>query len=142
VAEDLFGLGAPEGLGDVTRGDHGTERRVSGGEALRDGDEVGVESEAVATEPFAEAAEAGDHFVGDEQHPIGTTDFLDALEVASRRRQHPAGTDDGLADEGRDVIQAESFDCVCERVGVVPGHLLDVRNEPAEGGGIRGNSAE
>ena len=39
-------------------------------------------------------------------------------------------------------VGAEPLDRIRERVGVVPGDLLDVRDEPAERGGVRGNPAE
>src|SRR5207245_1121036 len=72
----------PEGLADTRTADDDAERKVPGRDALRSDDEVGLDAVAVAAEPRAETAEAGDHLVGDEQHVVIATESLHLRPVA------------------------------------------------------------
>ena len=84
--------GAATLLGDH----HAAERQVAAGDALRERDHVGHDVPALDPEPGAQAAEAADHRVDDEQDAVLAADAGDRLEVAvggevgRRRRRSPA----------------------------------------------------
>ena len=59
-----------ERLGDPVRGDHGAERRVGRGDALRRRDDVRLVVVALGAEPLAEPAPRADDLVGDHQHVV------------------------------------------------------------------------
>ena len=65
---------------------------------------------------MAEAAEAGDDFVEDQQDAVLVADFAQALEIALGRRQHAGGTGHGFDDDrrdGRGIMQGhEAFQLV------------------------------
>ena len=97
------GLG-PERLGDPSGDDDAAEREIAARHALCEGDEVGLDAEALEPEPAAEPAEAADHRVADEEHAGLAADHGDLLDVALGRRQHAAGPDHGLAEERGDAL--------------------------------------
>ena len=78
VAQELRSALPPERLGDAAARDDGAERYVAGRDALRDRDQVRTDAEALAAEPLAEAPEARDHLVGDQQD-------LFALQISATR---------------------------------------------------------
>src|SRR3546814_9834591 len=80
------------------------------GDALGGGEEVRLDAEIVGGEGRAEAAEAGDHLVEDQQDAVLVADRAQPLQVSLRRDQHPGGTGHGLADhrgDGRRVVQGD-----------------------------------
>ena len=85
--------------------DRARQRRIGRGQALGDGDEVGLDAVMVGAEHRAEAAEAGDDLVGDQQDVVFLEHRLDLLPVAGGRRHDAAGAEDRLADEGGDGIR-------------------------------------
>ena len=97
---------------------------VGGREALRARDQVGPDVVALGGEPRADAAEAGDHLVGDEQDAVAVADRADALEVARGRRERAAGVLDGLHDHHRDRLGAGLDDRRLEVVEQERGELL------------------
>ena len=101
--EHATGLG-PERLGHVRRDDHAAERQVAARDALGEGHEIGLDAEPLEAEPGTEPAEAADHGVADEQDVRVTADPGDLLQVSLRRRQHAAGADDRLGEEGGDPL--------------------------------------
>ena len=86
----------PERRLHALRRDHGAERHVARGQALRAGHEVGLDAVALAAEPGAEPAEAADDLVRDEQHVVRVAELADRGPVARRaagsrrRRRSPA----------------------------------------------------
>ena len=70
------------------------ERQVAAGDALRERHEVGIEIPEARREPGAEAAEAGDHLVGDEEDVVAPAKLAQLPQVAGRaarsRRRRPA----------------------------------------------------
>ena len=65
----------------------------------------------------AGAAEAGDHFVGGQQHLVLVADRADAGEVVGRRHDHAADALDRLGEEHRDRLGALPQDRLLELVG-------------------------
>ena len=74
---DPAGL-APERLRDAAGDDDAAEREVAARHTLRERDQVGLDAEALEPEPRAEAAEAADHGVADEQDARVPADLRDA----------------------------------------------------------------
>ena len=68
-------------------------------------------------EPASRAAEAGDHFVGDQQHVVLVADLADAREVVGGRDDDAAGALHRLGDERRDGVGAFAQDRLFELVG-------------------------
>ena len=121
VAPDARGGRVPERLLDRAADDDAAERHVAGGDALRERDRVGIEPDAAACEPVADAAVAADHLVGDEQDAVGAADLAHRVEVAVGRQEHAAGADDRLAEERRHVLGADLANRRLERLGGIPG---------------------
>ena len=111
-------------LPDLVRDDDAGQRRVGRGQALGDGDQVGLDAVVVGAEHRAEPAEAGDDLVGDQQHVVFLQHRLDLLPVAGRRRHDAAGAEDRLADEGGDRVRPLGQDHLLELVGAVLRELL------------------
>src|SRR6185503_8592961 len=84
LQERRRGLG-PERLAYALGRDHRAERHVARRDPLRARDHVGREPVLLAAEPGAEAPEAGDHLVRDQQHAALATDALDLRPVAVGR---------------------------------------------------------
>ena len=93
------------------------ERDVAAGDALGELHDVRLDAVVLQPEPAAGAAEAGDHFVGDEQHVVARADLADAREVVRGRDDDAAGALDRLGDERGDRIGAFAQDGVFERIG-------------------------
>ena len=106
----------PERRGHAPVDDHAAERQVAAGHALGEDDHVGHDVPALDAEPGAEAAEAADHRVDDEQHAVRAAELGDALEVALRRREHAAGADDRLDEERGDMARRRSARSPVERL--------------------------
>ena len=60
----------------------------------------GLMLEMLEAEHRAEAAEAADHLVGDQQHVVLFQHRLDLGEIGARRHEHAAGAHHRLGDEG------------------------------------------
>jgi hypothetical protein len=61
----------PERSGDLTRGNHPAHGQVPAGDALGEGDEIGVYPwTALDAEPCPQPSEPADHLVGDKQHAV------------------------------------------------------------------------
>ena len=99
---------APERLGDPAGNEDCAHREVAGGEPLGGQHDIGID--ALRREHHAGASVARDHLVGDEQDTPLTADLAHPREVASRRGVDPARSDDGLAEEGRDVVLTDAVD--------------------------------
>ena len=80
------------------------ERKVAARDALRAGQDVGLEAEARGGEPVAAAAEPRDDLVGHEQDARVTADRANGFQVALGRREHAARADHRLAEERRDPL--------------------------------------
>ena len=98
VAPDAC-AGRPERLADARADDDAAQREVPGGDALRERDEIRVEPESRAREPVADAAEAADDLVRDEEDVPLAADAEGLLEVPGRREQDTACPHDRLAEE-------------------------------------------
>ena len=103
------------------------ERDVRGRQALRDRDQVRLDPEELAPEPAAEASEAGDHLVGDQQDVVATEHLLDRREVTRGRDEHTAGCLQRLGDKGGDGLRALPEDQLLEVVREEP-HEVVVRH--------------
>ena len=73
----------------------------------------GLHVPVIDGEPFAGAAPAGHHFIGDQQHAVAVADFAQAREVLGRRNEHAIGADNRLDNDGG-------------HVALVANHVLDV----------------
>ena len=70
----------------------------------------GIDAEIIDREGRAEAAEAGDHLVEDEQDAVLVADRAELLEVALRRDEHAGGAGHRLDDhrgDGRGVVESD-----------------------------------
>jgi len=79
---------AHEGVEHAVRHEGGTHRHAAVGDALGGGDHVRRDAEALCAEGVADAAEAGDHFVEDQQDAVLVADLAQALQVAHGRDHH------------------------------------------------------
>ena len=99
-----------EGVVDALARQHAAHRHGAGGDALGEGDEVGRDAVAFGGKRIAHAAEAGDHFVEDQEDAVLVADLAQPLEVALRRRQHAGRGRQRLDDDGGDgrgVVQTD-----------------------------------
>ena len=82
----------------------------AGGDALGEGDHVGHDAVALGGEGVAEAAEAGDDLVEDQQDAVLVADRAQPLQIALGRRQHAGRARHRLDDhggDGRGVVQRD-----------------------------------
>ena len=79
----------PHGLGPV-------------GERLGHGHDVGNDAEGLGGEGMAQASEAADHLVEDEQNSVLVADLAEPLEIPLGRHQAARGAGDGLDEAGGD----------------------------------------
>lgn len=103
----------PETVGD----DRAGQRRIGGGQAFGDGDEIRFHAVMVGAEHRAEAAETGHHLVSDQQDVVFLKHGLDLVPITPGRRYDAAGAEDGLADEGRDRFRTFREDHFLQLVG-------------------------
>ena len=99
-----------EGVVEALAHQHAAHRHGAGIHALGEGDHVGNDAVALGGEGGAEAAEAGDDLVEDQQDAVLVADLAQALEIALRRRQNAGGAGHGLDDHGGDgggVVQRD-----------------------------------
>ena len=101
--------------GDHVVDDDAGERDVARGRRLGEGDEVGADAVILRCEPRAEAPEAGDHLVGEEQDAVFVDDALHLRPVGLGRNLDAAGALHRLAGKGGDVLRADGQDLVLER---------------------------
>ena len=87
-------------------------RHIGRGQHLGHRHHVGLQVEHVGAEGLAQAAEAGDHLVGDQQDVVLLQHRLDAREVTRRWDDHAARTLHRLGDEGGDGVGAFGGDQV------------------------------
>ena len=137
TADRMAGVGQPvaeHGVGMVRlaqvvhqpgRDDHAAEREIARGDALGEGDDVGLDAEDITrSEDLAEPPERRDDLVGDVENVVVAADLGDALQVAVRRHDDPARGLDRLADEGADALRADPRhllpELVDEKVGECP----------------------
>jgi hypothetical protein len=79
---------AHEGIIDALAHQNAAHRHRAGCNALGEGENIRRYAEAFSGESRAEAAEARDHFIENQQNVIGTADVAQALEIALGWRQH------------------------------------------------------
>ena len=89
----------------------------AGGDALGEGDHVGRHAVTLGGERVAEPAEAGDHFVEDQQNAVAVADRAQAFQVAFGRRQHAGRAGHRLDDDGGDGGSVMQRDQAFEIVG-------------------------
>lgn len=80
------------------------------GQTLGAGDDVRQHAELVGRPVRAQAAEAGDHLVEDQQDAVAVADFAQAPQIALGRDQHAGGAGHRLDDDGGDggwVVQGQ-----------------------------------
>jgi hypothetical protein len=100
------GAGVGHRLVDLVGHVQRRHRHVGRGQHLGHRHQVGLQVEHVGAEALAQAAEAGDDLVGDEQDVVLLQHRLHAGEVARRRDDHAAGALHRLGDEGADGLGA------------------------------------
>ncbi len=89
---------------------HAAERRVAGGDALGEGDDVRLVVIPLGAEVVAEPAERAYHLVGDQQHAVPVADLPYPLEVPGRRREAAAGVLHRLEEDRGDRLRALAQD--------------------------------
>ena len=108
---------ALEGAGDFAGGDGGADGHAVA-HAFGAGDDVGHHFPVLDAEPvLAGAAEAGLHFVGDEQAAVFFDGVENDLEIFRRRRDESADALNGLGHEGGDLAAGAGLDEVFDVVG-------------------------
>ncbi|MCY1217940.1 hypothetical protein D9M72_298710 [compost metagenome] len=106
-----------EGLLDAFVDHGGAKGDVTGGDALGQAHDVGLHAPQAAAEHLACAAEAGDDFIGDQQHAVLVADLADQRPVVLRRHDHATGALDRLGDEGGHGVRALELDFPLQQVG-------------------------
>ena len=85
----------------------------------------------IVHDPHADPAEAGHYLVRDEQDVVVTTNLAYLLQVPLRRKIDPTGTDDGLAEEGGDLVGTDFLDERQQALRIVPSDSARVRHQLA-----------
>src|SRR4029078_4274780 len=93
---------AHEGFLNSLAHDHAAHRHRAVGDALRKGDDIGNDAVALGREWEAEAAEAVDDLVQDQQNSVFVADRAQPLEITFRRRQYAGRAAHRFDDDGRD----------------------------------------
>ena len=106
-----------EGVVDLLFREDRPHRDDAIGKPLGGRDEVRHDAEMVDRKGCAEAAEAGDHLVEDEQDAVLVADGAELLEIAFRRDEHAGGARDRLDDHGGDGRSVVEPDQPLEIVG-------------------------
>src|SRR5918997_4933649 len=102
VAEAAVLFRAPELLEELALDGGRRQGHVGARYHLRHRDDVGLYAVVLVAEPLAGAAEAADHLVHDEHDAGPLADGGDLLDVALRRYDDAAASDDGLHDDAGD----------------------------------------
>ena len=99
-------------------------------ETIRDafGTDENVRHNAVIfdREHLSRAAEAGLHFIGDEENAVMIEDLLYFQEVIGRRHDDAAFAHNRLGDEGRDIVGSGELYDIIDGPGTLPGALLGI----------------
>ena len=106
-----------ESLLDEAPRDHAAHRHGARGDAFGEGDHIRHDAIALRREGMAETAEAGDHFIENEQDAIFVADRAQPLQIALRGRQHAGRARHRLDDDGGDGRGIVQGDDVLELVG-------------------------
>ncbi len=101
----------------LAMGEHRAAGHGAVGDALGRRHQVRRHAEEVGGERRAEAAEAGDDLVEDQENAVLVADLAQALEIALRRRQHCGRARHRLDDDGGDRLGAVQSDQPLEIVG-------------------------
>ena len=112
AVEQLDGRVGPleDGLVDLPAGPHRAHGHGGIGDALGHADQVRRHPEPLRREGRAQASEAGDHLVEDQQDVVLVAERPQPLQIALGRRQHTCGPGHGLDDhrgDGGCVVQAD-----------------------------------
>ena len=108
------------------RDDRRAQRQIARRQPLGAGDDVGDDAvDLFGREEVAQAAEAGDHLVGDVDHVVFAADLERARVVAGRRHHDAARRQDRLGDEGAHLVGAELEDLVLEVGDLLVAEVLD-----------------
>ena len=95
-------------------------RQVAAGQPLAQAQQVGRDLFVLAGEQLAGPAEAGGHFVGDQQDVVPPRQFPHAAQVAGRVRDHAGGALDQRLDDDRGEILVVQVQSPLQLVQVVP----------------------
>ena len=96
---------AHQHLGDMAGREHARERHDAAGDALGEGDHVGLDVPLLDAEPGACASEAGNRLVADHQQLVAGAELAHPLEIAVWRcERRAAGTRDRLQEHGTDGL--------------------------------------
>ena len=110
---------AHEGVVDRRRGQHTAEGHGSVVDGFGKSNQVRADTKEIGTEGGAEATEAGDHLVEDQQDAVPCADLTQSLQVALRRHDDPGGALHRLDDDGGDVARIVQRDDALEFLGEV-----------------------
>src|SRR5690606_38104484 len=116
-------------LPDAWRNKNTTEGGVARGNALGEGDDIGLQFVAARREHLTGAAEASDDFIGNEQDVVLAAETLDLFKVTVLRRMHATGAHDRFSNVCSDVLGADTIDGFREGGGVVLVHALGPGNQ-------------
>ena len=113
-----------EGVVDLLLHEDRAHRDGAVGDALGGEHDIRRDAEIVDGEGRAEAAEAGDDLVEDQQDAVLVADLAQLLEIALGRDQHAGGAGDRLDDDrgdGRGVVQGDQALQLVGELGAVLG---------------------
>ena len=113
-----------ERLHQLVADDHAAERRVPGGDALGEGDDVRLVVVPGRAEVVAEPPERADHLVRYQQHAVLVADLPHPLEVPGRRREAAAGVLHRLEEDRRDRLGVLAQDRPLDLIGRPEAELL------------------
>ena len=97
--------------------EHAAHRHGRVGNALGHRHQIGDHAEFLGSKAGAEAAEAGDDLVEDQQDAVLVADLAQALQIALGRGQEAGGASAGLDDDGGDVRGVVQADDAFQRIG-------------------------
>ncbi|MNI14738.1 hypothetical protein D3C73_680120 [compost metagenome] len=92
------------------------DRCVTRGDALRHGDEIGLDTVVLVTEPFTGSAHAADDFVDMQQNIVFAADFLHAFPITLGRGDDAAAGSDRFQAEKTNGFRAFAQDDFFDRV--------------------------
>ena len=114
---------------------HAPQRQIGAGDALGEGDKIGLHAPMAKGKPASGAAEPGNDLVGDQQDVVAIADFAQARKIRGGRHDNPAGPHHRLGDDGRHGIRAFLENGLLEGIGGADSRIVVAR--PAIGVGRR-----
>ena len=108
IAAERGCVGAGRPIHDIGAGDGGGKRHA-GSDSLRDAQDIWLDSGVISGPPFACAAHAALHFVGDQENAVLAAQRLKLTQKFCGRGQVAAFALNGLDDDAGDVFRRDDF---------------------------------